>query len=130
MNLKKFLLISLLLVSTIVFANDLIIENNFLTALSKAKEQNKLILMMYSAEWCPECEYMKEVVFKDSNVKKYLQKNYIILILDVQKDKLPKGFTHVGIPVFFIIDRNGKELHKIIGGSKADKFFKKLKGLK
>ena len=133
MNLKKFLLISITLlffVNTIVLANNLTIENNLITALSKAKKQNKLVLMMYSAEWCPECEYMKEVVFKDSKVNKYLQKNYIILILDVQKDKLPKGFTHVGIPVFFIIDRNGKELHKIIGGSKADKFLKKLKGLK
>ena len=129
---RKILLtsITLLFINTIVFASNLNIEHDFQTALSKAKKQNKQVMMMYSAVWCPECEYMKEVVFEDSAIKNYLQRHYVILILDVQKDKLPKGFTHVGIPVFFIIDQNGKEQYKIIGGGKADKFLKKLKGLK
>ena len=44
---------------------ELKIEHNFTTAIQKAKNQNKEVMMMYSAVWCPECEYMKEVALKD-----------------------------------------------------------------
>jgi len=86
--------------------------------------------MMYSAVWCPECNYMKDVVFKDKKVADYIQKHFIVLTLDIQKDKLPKGFEYIGIPTFFFIDKNAQETNKIIGGDKASKFLKKLKALK
>jgi len=113
-----------------LFAHELQYEHAFNTALEKAKHQNKEIMMMYSATWCPECNYMKDVVFKDKEVVDYIQKHFIVLTLDIQKDKLPKGFDYFGIPTFFFIDTNAKERHKIIGGDKASKFLKKLKVLK
>jgi thioredoxin-related protein len=119
-----------LLFLNITFAAELKFENNFNLALKKANLEHKKLMMMYSATWCPECEYMKEVVFQDKEVANYIEKHFILLILDIQKDKLPKGFNHIGIPVFFIIDQNGKEKYKIIGGSKPKIFLKKLKELK
>ncbi len=113
----------------ILFANELQFEHNFSKALQKAKEQNKEVMMMYSATWCPECDYMKEVVFKNKKVSTYIQKYFIVLSLDVQKDTLPKGFEYPGIPVFFFIDVNSKEKSKIIGGSKANIFLQKLKAI-
>ena len=86
--------------------------------------------MIYSAVWCPECNYMKEVVFKNKKVSTYMEERFIILSLDIQKDNLPKGFKYPGIPVFFFLDKNAKEKNKIIGGSKADIFLQKLKAIK
>ena len=112
-----------------LIASELKIEHDFSAAIQKAKNQDKKIMMLYSAAWCPECEYMKEVVLKDKEVANYIQKRYIVLLLDIQKDKLPKKYKYIGIPTFFFIDKNGKEKNKIIGGDKASKFLKKLKDL-
>ena len=113
-----------------LIASDLQFEHDFNTALQKAKNEKKEVMMMYSAPWCPECNYMKEVVFKNKEVSEYIQKHFIVLSLDVQKDTLPDGFNFPGIPAFFFLDENAKEKNKIIGGDKADKFLKSLKALK
>jgi len=113
-----------------LIASELQFEHDFNTALQKAKNQNKEVMMMYSAPWCPECSYMKEVVFKNKEVVEYIQKHFVVLSLDVQKDKLPDGFNFPGIPAFFFLDKDAKEKNKIIGGDKVDKFLKSLKALK
>ena len=124
-------LVLLLIVCTLsVFANTLTFEHDFTQAQKKAKQEHKQVMMMYSAVWCPECNYMKEVVFKNPDVVSYIQKHYVVLTLDVQKDTLPEGFDYPGIPVFFFLDDKAKEKDKIIGGSKANIFLQKLKDLK
>lgn len=110
-------------------ASELKIEHDFTLAIQKAKNQNKEVMMVYSAVWCPECEYMKEVVLKDKEIVNYVQKRYIVLFLDIQKDELPKQYKYIGIPTFFFIDKNKEEKNQIIGGDKASKFLKKLKDL-
>ena len=112
-----------------VCANTLTFEHDFTQAQKKAKQEHKQVMMMYSAVWCPECNYMKDVVFKDHEVVSYIQKHYVVLTLVVQKNTLPEGFDYPGIPVFFFLDDSAKEKDKIIGGSKANIFLQKLKGL-
>jgi len=124
------ILILLFISALVLFANGLQFEHNFDKALQKAKEQNKEMMMMYSAVWCPECNYMKEVVFKNKKVSTYMEKNFIVLLLDIQKDTLPNGFEYPGIPVFFFLDKNAKEKNKIVGGSKVNIFLQKLKAVK
>ena len=125
----KYLLLALAF-GVSLLAHGLQFEHKFDVALQKAEHQNKEVMMMYSAEWCPECNYMKDVVFKDQKVADYIQKHFIVLTLDIQKDKLPKGFEYIGIPTFFFLDKNAKEKHRIIGGDKASKFLAELKALK
>ena len=124
----KYLLLTIILQISLL-ANKLHYEHNFDKALQKAKSQNKEVMMIYTAVWCPECNYMKDVVFNNREVHNYLEKHFILLSLDVQKDKLPDGFKYMGIPTFFLIGKDTKERAKIIGGAKANKFLKKLKAL-
>jgi thioredoxin-related protein len=123
-------IVSIALLCSFLVANQLNFETNYLNALKKAKQQNKKVMMIYSAKWCPECEYMKDVVFKEDKVFDYIQKYFIVLSLDIDKDKLPEGFNYVGIPTFFFIDKNAKEIDRIVGGDKADKFLNSLKEIK
>ncbi|WP_148154634.1 thioredoxin family protein [Sulfurovum sp. NBC37-1] len=123
-------LIIIMALGTALIAGELPFEHDFHTALQKAKSQNKEVMMMYSATWCPECNYMKEVVFKNKEVAEYIQKHFIVLSLDIQKDTLPEGFKYIGIPTFFFIDENATEKDRIVGGDKADKFLKNLKEIK
>lgn len=123
-------LIVILVLGLSLIAGEIQFEHDFKTALQKAKAQNKEVMMIYSATWCPECDYMKEVVFKDRKVIDYIQKHFVVLSLDIQKDTLPDGFDFPGIPVFFFIDENANEKNRIVGGDKADKFLKNLKALR
>ena len=125
---KYLMLIFALAISLI--SSEIKFEHNFDKALLKAKNQHKEVMMMYSAVWCPECNYMKEIVFKNKKVNSYIQKHFIVLSKDINKDKLPSGFKYVGIPTFFFINNFGKEKGRIIGGGKADKFLVKLRAIK
>lgn len=122
-------IVFIIALSISLLASDFQIEYSYNTALQKAQKEDKDVMMMYSAVWCPECNYMKEVVFKEKELSSYIQKKYIVLFLDIQKDKLPEGFNYIGIPTFFFIDKNGQEKNKFIGGEKANKFLTKLKAL-
>ena len=115
--------------SIVLFAGEIQFEHDLTKALQKAKSQHKEVMMMYSATYCPECNYMKEIVFKNKKVADYIQKHFIVLGLDIQKDKLPEGFDFMGIPTFFFLDENATEKNRIVGGNKADKFLKSLKAL-
>ena len=42
------------------------------------QNNEKLVLMLYSAETCPQCAYMKQKVFKDIEVKKFMDKQFVI----------------------------------------------------
>ena len=123
-------LILIIAFGILLYAQEAQTESNFSNALKEAKSQNKNVMMIYSAKWCPECNYMKDVVFKNKELSAYMKKHFTVLALDIQKDKLPEGFNYIGIPTFFIVDKNGKEKNKIEGGDKAEKFLRKLKALK
>ena len=124
------LFIMMILYATTLFSTTLHYEHNLSKALQKASGQNKEVMMMYSATWCPECAYMKDVVFKDKKMLKYMDEHFIVLTLDIDHDVLPKGFDFVGIPTFFIVDKNLKKQGRILGGSKANIFLQKLKAVK
>ena len=124
------LFIIMIIYTTTLFSTTFHYEHNLSKALQKASAQNKEVMMMYSAAWCPECAYMKDVVFKDKKMLKYMGEHFIVLVLDIDHDVLPKGFDFVGIPTFFIVDKNLKKQGRIIGGSKAHIFLQKLKAIK
>jgi thioredoxin-related protein len=120
-------LIILIALGISLISGEIRYEHHFDQALQKAKTLDKKVLMLYSAAWCPECNYMKEVVFNENEVSEYIEQHFVVLILDIQKDDLPKEFDYIGIPTFFIIDKEGKEKNRIVGGDKAAKFLKRLK---
>ena len=122
---KKYLFISML--ATSLFANGLFIKHDLNGALKEAKEIHKPVFLMLSTKTCPECNYMKQVVFTQQKVKRFLKENFIPVVLDIKRDKIPKDLKYIGIPTFFIIDENGKNLGKLTGAMPADKFLNAFK---
>ena len=118
---------SLLLFSLSLCADKLSWSSDYNNTMTTAQEHNKTVFMMYSAPWCPECNYMKEVIFQDPKVNAYMKSHFELLSLDIQKDTLPKGFPYIGIPTYYIINpTDHKMIQKIEGGSKASVFLQKL----
>jgi len=70
---------------------------------------------------------MKQDVFTQKKVASYLSENFIFVILDIDNDMLPEGFSFYAVPTFFVVDEKGKQLDRVVGGADATQFFEYIK---
>ncbi|WP_116772229.1 thioredoxin family protein [Maribacter litoralis] len=104
---------------------------NYETAISKAKKQKKNVLVYFTgSDWCPPCKMLKTDLF-DTNEFQELSDNYILLYIDVprnkdllsakqlahNKDLLTKLNKKKVFPLFKVLDYKGKELDALSGYS-------------
>jgi len=89
--------------------------------------QNKKVLMIYTAKSCPQCAYMKEKVFKEKEVSEYMSKHFVVMEKNTSTDELPQGFNYFGIPTMFIIDKYGNTVDTIVGSARPKDFLKIIK---
>ncbi|PHM18548.1 MAG: thioredoxin family protein [Sulfuricurvum sp. PD_MW2] len=101
-------------------------DEAFKSAVMSMGGDNKLILMIYTTEDCPECAYMKQKVFHDKMVEPYLSKNFVVIEKNVHKSKLPDGYDFFGIPTMFFIDKAGNKKETMVGSKRAQPFLKEL----
>jgi len=133
---KKILLV-IMITSLSLFAlgeeiHDFKYEKTYTSALKKAKEENKVLLIMMEKYGCPNCAYMKDIVFERPQILDYLNENYVTAILNVDRRNYPKRFLSPRAPTFFFLDsRDEKELReRKVGGSRPWKFIQELKEVK
>ena len=62
---------------------------------------------------------MKQDVFTQKKVASYLSENFVFVILDIDNDMLPEGFSYYAVPTFFVVDEKGKQLDRVVGGATA-----------
>ncbi len=86
----------------------------------KAKKENKNILLIFHASWCPLCKKM-EACLNDPSCKKMFDDNYVIAYLDVLESKDKKKLENpggldllkeyraeeAGLPFWVILDSHG-----------------------
>jgi len=101
--------------------------------LSQAKEQKKLVLLDFYADWCISCKEMEVNTFANSEVNQELQK-FVLLQADVTKNSpenqaLLKRFGLFGPPGILIFDLNSEELkdQRVIGYMPPQRFAERLK---
>jgi len=87
---------------------------------------NKLVLLIYTTDDCPECAYMKTKVFHDKTVEPYMSQNFVVIEKNVHKSKLPDGYDFFGIPTMFFIDKAGNKKETIVGSKRAQPFLREL----
>jgi len=133
---KKILLL-LMITSLSLFAlgqeiHDFKYETSYYSAVKKAKGENKVLLLMMAKKGCPNCAYMKNIVFERKEILDFVNANYIVALLDVNHRNYPKRFISPRAPTFFFLDpKDGRELreHKV-GGSRPWKFIQELTEVK
>ena len=101
--------------------------------LAQAKEQKKLVLLDFYADWCISCKEMEVNTFANPEVNQELQK-LILLQADVTKNSpehqvLLKRFGLFGPPGILIFDLNSEELkdQRVIGYMPPQRFIERLK---
>ncbi len=115
--------------STLVLnANELIFLTHFENAKKEAVKINKPILLMFTQENCPTCEYMENIAFDDAILANYMQQNFLLVKLDINKDTIHSYLKVYGTPTFYVLNPQGeKQGRPIVGGGTSDAFLKLLK---
>lgn len=101
--------------------------------LEQAKEQKKLVLLDFYADWCISCKEMEVNTFANSEVNRDLQ-NFVLLQADVTKNSadnqaLLKRFGLFGPPGILFFDLNSIEQkdQRVIGYMPPQRFSERLK---
>lgn len=101
-------------------------DEQFKQAVAEMGNENKLVLMIYTTDDCPECAYMKQKVFHDKAVETYMKRNFVVIEKNVHKSKLPDGYDFFGIPTMFFIDKAGNKKETIVGSKRSQPFLVEL----
>jgi len=116
---KIFLFI--LLLGTGLFASNALqeaqklgVESNYATAIAKAQQENKILVMVIVKEGCGWCEKLVNRTLSEQSVKKELE-NYVTLIVD-KDDTYPNVFKEDIFPSIFYIDsKSQRSIYSNIG---------------
>lgn len=101
---------------------------NFDEALSKAKAEDKLVLLeFHGSDWCPPCIKLNKEVLTTDAFRKLAEAELVLVDADFpRKKELPEAqkahnealaekFGLQGVPTVLILDSDGKVLDKMVG---------------
>ena len=96
-------------------------------AVTRAKKENKMILLEVVSTDCKYCEKMEEEVFTQAKISEMLKKNFILLRMNGTTQTLPLGMGMVASPMHIFISKNEKIKDQYYGYKDGDIFLKILK---
>jgi len=104
---------------------------SFEKALKQAKKENKIILIKATAPHCRYCKKMEEKVLSNKKIIDLLNKEFIIVSVDVSKEVLPLDLRVSMTPSFFFIfiekGKDNVKIKRIPGSWSLDDFLDILK---
>lgn len=135
---KKFVLITLCALFTLTsFAQTTGVNwehGTLQEALNKAKANKKgpkLVFLDCYTTWCGPCKQMANDVFPTKEAGDYFNKNFVNIKIDMEKGEgieLAKKYSVAAYPTFLILDANGNEVGRVVGGGELNEFIKRVEG--
>jgi len=104
-------------------------SNDTSLILKQAKKENKIILIEAMSQTCHFCKIMEEEVFTQENIQDKIDKDFVLITVDIDKTKLPFGLdkNYKGMtPSFFTIDADGKLMNEYPGSWSKEDFIEIL----
>ena len=95
-------------------------------AIARAKKDQKLIVIDFTAKWCVPCKKMSKVTFPDPKVAPLL-KRCIFLVIDTDEHPaLAERFGIVGLPDIRFLTPDGKEIKRLLNFQTPEAFSRVL----
>lgn len=105
-----------------VFANESIYIDDILIAKQYAEENDKKLLMIFTADWCKYCEPLKNAI--ENNIER-INKKYVVCYINFDTNKdLVKKYRVGSIPATII--SNGNTITRIVGFSSFNTYSQKI----
>lgn len=103
---------------------------SFVEAVSKARSEGcRQIFLDCYTKWCGPCRHMLENVFTKEEAGEYFNRHFLNIKIDMESAEgvgLAKRFNIKAYPTFIILNCNGEEVGRIVGGGKLDEFIKRV----
>lgn len=79
------------------------------TALTEARATRRLVLVHFTAAWCPSCIAMKHDVWPDAGVARGVGEAFVPLLVDTDRSgELASRYDVPAIPALVILDADGR----------------------
>jgi len=105
------------------FAKAMGYETNYKAAVAKAQKEHKNIMLVLVANYCPWCRKFEQRVLLKKEVNAIVQKNYIPLIINKEKEPFPKKFDKSFTPIVHFIEYKTLESYtSVVGYNNRDEF--------
>ncbi|MEG0499664.1 MAG: thioredoxin family protein [Rikenellaceae bacterium] len=101
-------------------------QSDYNSVLTKAKSQNKLVLLDFYTDWCVPCKQMDEHIFTQQRVKNVIDRDFIRLRIDAEKGEgiaLAEKYQVSGYPTLLFLNSDGLETHRMQGAPFNTNFF-------
>lgn len=105
-------------------------DQSFEQAKSAAKEQQKLLLVDATADWCPPCKEMDRTTWVDERVEKWLGEQAIAIQVDVDAEPEVARELRIRAMPTVIVFKDGAEFDRVVGYRSADELLAWLEDVK
>jgi len=95
-------------------------------ALKKAKAEGKIILIEGYIPFCRGCIWMDRNVMVEQEVKAALNKDFVLVKMNLLVEKLPLGMKRLGTPSFYFIDSDGTTIIDMLEGTGTKEEFMEM----
>lgn len=127
----KFLLLLLTLTLTLFsahiddFASNMGYHREYNTALTQAKKENKVVMLVLVGDYCPWCRKFERKTLQSANIAINIQKNFIPVIVDknFDKERYPEKYYASVVPtVRFIDPKKDVQISESLGYKKTKEY--------
>ncbi len=99
-------------------------EADIRKAISKAQSDNKRVLLVFGANWCPWCQALHQLFEENKEVHSFLADNYEVVLVDLGRrdrnmdvDARYGNPNKLGLPAVVVLDKDGIQIHSQETGS-------------
>lgn len=105
-------------------------NGTFEQALQQSKKDNMLLIIDCYTTWCGPCKNMTDNVFTTKTCGDFFNGKFVFFKIDMEKGEgieLKKRFAVRAFPTFLILNGDGVEQHRLVGGGTAETFIERVK---
>ena len=89
---------------------------DYTPGMAMAAKASKSIFLYFHAPWCTYCTKLKQTTFKDKKILAYLEKNFISIQVNTDKNKVLSNEWKVkGLPTLWFLESDGTKINSIPG---------------